>query len=177
MQVLDIGCGPGSITAGLPGEVIGVDVHPVPIPGSPVAAGDGGALPFADSVFDAVYMNAVLQHVADASAVVCEARRVMRPGAAIGVADTDWGTRIMHPYDPLLDRGQQIQEQARPTGNIRVGRELRGLLVGAGFERIELATEGRIVGSAAAISQMAAFERGWFDAPEVIAYVTELGLS
>jgi 2-polyprenyl-3-methyl-5-hydroxy-6-metoxy-1,4-benzoquinol methylase len=48
MQVLDIGCGPGSITAGLPGEVIGVDVHPVPIPGSPVAAGDGGALPFAD---------------------------------------------------------------------------------------------------------------------------------
>jgi SAM-dependent methyltransferase len=128
-------------------------------------------------VFDAVYMNAVLQHVADASAVVCEARRVMRPGAAIGVADTDWGTRIMHPYDPLLDRGQQIQEQARPTGNIRVGRELRGLLVGAGFERIELATEGRIVGSAAAISQMAAFERGWFDAPEVIAYVTELGTS
>lgn len=177
MRVLDIGCGPGSITVGLPGRVIGVDVHPVPIPSSPVAAGDGAALPFSESAFDAVYINAVLQHVVDASAVLCEARRVMRSGAVIGVGDTDWGTRIMHPHDPLLDRGQEIQERARESGNVRVGRELRGLLAGAGFERIEIGTEGRVVGSEPAVAQMAAFERGWFEAPEVVAYVTEFGLS
>ncbi len=175
--MLDIGCGPGSITVGLPGRVIGVDVRPVPIPGHPVAAGDGAALPFADSTFDAVYLNAVLQHVEDASAVLREARRVVGSGAVIGVGDTDWGTRIMHPHDPLLDRGQEIQEHARQTGNVRVGRELRGLLAGAGFERIEPTAEGRVVGWAPGVAQMAAFERGWFEASEVVAWVTEVGIS
>lgn len=177
MRVLDLGCGPGSITAGLTGQVIGLDSHPVPTTRTPVAGGDGAALPFADSAFDAIYLNAVLQHVADAPAVLREAHRVAKPGAVIGVGDTDWGTRIMHPHEPLLARGQEIQESARGTGNVRVGRELRGLLVGAGFEQIELATEGRIVGSELAVRHMAAFERAWFEAPEVVGYVTELRIS
>jgi ubiquinone/menaquinone biosynthesis C-methylase UbiE len=40
MRLLDIGCGPGSITPGLaeavaPGEVIGIDLRPEPIAGRP----------------------------------------------------------------------------------------------------------------------------------------------
>lgn len=177
MRVLDLGCGPGSITAGLTGRAIGLDAHPVPIAGTPVAGGDGAALPFADSVFDAIYVNALLQHVTDPLAVLREARRVAKPGAVIGVGEADWGTRIMHPHDPLLDRGQEIQESVRDTGNVRVGRELRGLLSGAGFEQVELATEGRVVGSELALGHMAAFERAWFEAPEAVDYVTELGAS
>lgn len=177
MLVLDLGCGPGSITAGLTGRAIGLDHHPVPTATTPVAGGDGAALPFANSAFDAIYINAVLQHVADAPAVLREARRVAKPGAVIGIGDTDWGTRIMHPHDPLLDRSQEIQEAVRDTGNVRVGRELRGLLAGAGFEQIELAAEGRVVGSELALQHMAAFERAWFEAPEVVAHVTELGIS
>jgi SAM-dependent methyltransferase len=177
MRVLDIGCGPGSITAGLTGRVIGVDVRPSPISTTPVVGGDGAALPFAGSTFDAIYVNAVLQHVADATEVLREAGRVAKPGAVIGIGDADWGTRIVHPSHPLLDRGQEIHELARGAGNVRVGRELRGLLVAAGFERIELATEGRSVGSAHAAREMATFERAWFEAPEVVAYVTERHIS
>lgn len=177
MRVLDLGCGPGSITRGLAGRVIGLDLHPLPIEDLPVVRGDAMVLPFPDQVFDALYLNAVLQHVDDAGALLREARRVARPGAVIGVGDADWGSRIMHPHDPLIVRGQQIQESVRGTGNVRVGRELRGLLTGAGFERIELAVEGRVVGSEAAAGHMAAFERGWFEAAEAVAHVTELGVS
>ena len=177
MRVLDLGCGPGTISAGLPGCVIGMDLHPLPLEDIAVVGGDAMVLPFRDESFDALYLNAILQHVEDAGAVMREAQRVARPGAVIGVGDADWGSRIMHPHDPLIERGQAIQEAVRDTGNVRVGRELRGLLTGASFERVELAVEGRVVGSEAAANHMAAFERGWFDAVEVVAHVSELRIS
>ena len=127
--------------------------------------------------FDAVHLNAVLQHVDDAAAILREARRVAAPGAVIGVRDVDWGSRVMHPHEPLIVRGQEIQEAARDAGNVRVGRQLRGLLTAAGFERAELAVEGRAVGSQLAAAHMAAFEASWFVAPEAVAHVTELGIS
>jgi hypothetical protein len=60
-------------------------------------------------VFDAIHLNAVLQHVADADAVLREALRVATPGAVIGVGDADWGGQLLHPADPLIDRGRAIQ--------------------------------------------------------------------
>jgi hypothetical protein len=51
MQVSDVGCGPGSITTGLVGRVVGVDLVPVPIeaipwwacePGQGTTGGDVG---------------------------------------------------------------------------------------------------------------------------------------
>ena len=177
MRILDLGCGPGSITTGLGGRVVGLDIAPLPVQGVPVVGGEGSALPFAAASFDAIHLNAVLQHVDDAAAVLREARRVAAPGAVIGVGDADWGSRIMHPHDPLIVRGQEIQEAVREAGNVRVGRELRGLLATAGFERAELGAECRAVGSQVAAGQMAAFEASWFVAPEAVAHVTELGVS
>jgi hypothetical protein len=58
-----------------------------------------------------------------------------------------------------------------------VGRELRGLLERAHFERVELTVEARAAGTAVAVGNVAAFERAWFEAPEVVAYVDELGVS
>lgn len=177
MRVLDIGCGPGSITVGLTGNVIGVDLHPTPVEGVPVVGASGEELPFPDRAFDALYMNALLQHVANPSAVLGEARRVARPGAVIGVGDADWGTRIIHPHDRLITRGVHIQEAVRAGGNVRVGRELRGLLTAAGFEHVELGGEARVVSSGVELAHMAAFESAWFEEPEVIDFVAELGES
>ena len=177
MRVLDVGCGPGAISVDLVGQVIGVDLSPVPIDGIPVAGANGAALPFHHSVFDAIYLNAVLQHVNDPGSVLREARRVAKPGAVIGVGDADWGSRLIHPHDRLLVRGQQVQEALRRTGNVRVGRELRSLLSSAGFERVEIGVVGSVAGTAETVGHMAAFERTWFEAPEVTAYVTELGVS
>ena len=177
MRLLDLGCGPGSITAGLGTRSIGVDVRAVAVPGVPVVGGDGARLPFPDASFDAVYANAVLQHVPDAAAVVREVRRVVRPGAVVGVGDVDWDARLVHPADPLLERGARIQEALREGGDVRVGRRLRELLTGAGFERIEVAVTGRAVGTAQAVAAAASFEAAWFEAPAAVDHVSELGLS
>jgi SAM-dependent methyltransferase len=177
MRLLDVGCGPGSITTGLGTRSIGIDRHPVPVQGVPVVGAVGASLPFADASFDAVYANAVLQHVPDAAAVVAELRRVARPGAVVGVGDVDWDASLLHPADPALDRGRRIQEALRAQGDVRVGRRLRGLLAAAGFERVEVAVTGNAVGTAGAVVGTATFEAAWFEAPEVVAHVTALGLS
>jgi hypothetical protein len=60
--VVDLGCGPGSVTAGFAdvvgadGVVVGLDLDPGPAPVS---------LPCPDDSVDAIFMCAVLQHVAD----------------------------------------------------------------------------------------------------------------
>ncbi len=175
MRLLDLGCGPGSITAGLAAGLtaVGVDLDPVPVESVPVAAADATALPFPDASFDALYANALLQHVADPLAVLREARRVARPGAVIGVGDADWGGALVHPSDPAIDRGLAIRAALRPRGDVRVGRELRGLLAEAGFERSQASVTGHADGTAEAARRMAAVEASWFARPEAVAYVVE----
>jgi len=177
MRLLDLGCGPGSITVGLGTRAIGADLHPVRIDGVPVVGADARALPFPAGVFDAIFANALLQHVADALAVLREARRVARPGAVIGVGDVDWDGHLLHPRHPLLERGRQIREAVRERADVRVGRRLRGLLAAAGFEGVEVGVTGEAAGTSRAVAAMADFEREWFEAPEVIAHVTVLGIS
>ena len=120
MLVLDIGCGPGSITVGLTGQVIGLDLAPISIEGVPVVGASGSALPFASSSFDGIYLNAVLQHVGDAGAVLREARRVAKPGAVIGIGDADWGTRLIRPTTRewlVASRSKRQPEPAETCGS------------------------------------------------------------
>jgi SAM-dependent methyltransferase len=177
MRLLDLGCGPGSITAGLGQQAgvaaFGVDLDAVRIESVPVAAADGAALPFADASFDALFANAVLQHVHDPSAVLREARRVARPGAVIGVGDADWGGALVHPADPAIDRAFEIRERMRNRGDVRVGRALRDLLAGAGFERAEASVVGHADGTADAAGWYGLSEAGWFAAPAVVAVAGE----
>jgi len=178
MRVLDIGCGPGSITKGLGvADTIGVDLSPMAIDGVQVAASDGAALPFPASSFDAVWSNATLQHVRSPIAVLREARRVCRPGAVIGVGDADWGGALFHPHDALLERSWALRAAMRPDTDVNVGRKLRDLLTEAGFERAELFVQGNVIGTQDAALGMAYGEWRWLEAPEVVAYVTSLGLS
>jgi SAM-dependent methyltransferase len=175
MRVLDLGCGPCSITVDL-GDAIGIDLDPVPAGGVPVLRADAAALPVRDASVDAVFACALLQHVRDPLAVLVEARRVARPGAVVGVADADWGGAVLHPHEPLIDRGIEIQERLR-SGNARIGRQLAALLAAAGFERCEASAVATSMGTVAAVTVVAAFEGSWFTAPEVVAHVTELAVS
>ncbi|MGK5553743.1 methyltransferase domain-containing protein [Actinomadura kijaniata] len=122
LSVLDVGCGPGTITTGLAervapgGRVVGVDPA-----GSVVAeaareaaergladvtfaTGDVYALDFPDDAFDVVHAHQVLQHLPDPVAALREMRRVCRPGGIVAARDADFGGMTWYPDPPGMDR-------------------------------------------------------------------------
>jgi len=196
MRLLDVGCGPGSITIGLaaavaPGEAVGLDASNEAIASARRRAAEEGcanarfdvadayALPFEDATFDAAFMHAVLQHLRDPLAVLREVRRVLKPGGIIGVADADYDGSIIAPEDPLLHRGFAIDSELRAhtAGDVRVGKHLRELLHGAGFERTIASATAGADGSQEVTRFMGEFEAQRYGARAFIDYVTALGIS
>ena len=100
MRVLDVGSGPGALSAALvervgPGTVAAVD--PMPdfvealrerLPGVTAAVAGAEDLPHADGIFDAALANLVVSFMTDPHAGVAEMARVTRPGGT--VAATVW---------------------------------------------------------------------------------------
>lgn len=130
MRVLDLGCGPGSITLGLaqavaPGEAIGVDLQPSQVAQAQALGAARGVmnvrfevadvyqLPFPDGSFDAVFGNAVLMHLRKPVPALVEVRRVLDPGGIVGVRDCDWGGRIHAPMTPLFDHWYTLTVRVR----------------------------------------------------------------
>ena len=116
--ILDIGCGPGTITADLAdrvprGHVTGVDAAPDIIEQArgltrgrgnlDFAAGDVYALGYPAGAFDVVHAHQVLQHLSDPVKALREMRRVTRPGGLIAVRDADYGAMTWYPEVPALD--------------------------------------------------------------------------
>jgi len=156
MRLLDLGCGPGSITLGLaeavaPGEVVGVDLQPSQVAQAQALSAARGVknvrfevadvyrLPFPDGSFDAVFAHVVLMHLREPVRALAEMRRVLRPGGVAGVRDCDWGGRIHTPMTPLLERwyALTVRIRQRNGGDPFMGRHHRRLLLDAGFARAE----------------------------------------
>jgi SAM-dependent methyltransferase len=156
MTLLDVGCGPGNITAELAtfvgeGDVTGIDLAPEVIamakkdfPSSQhenlfFEVGDVYALDFPDFQFDVVYVHQVLQHLSDPVAALTEIRRVLKPEGVVAVRDADFGAFAWSPTDPLLTRWIEIYHQLtrRNNANADAGRELLHWAHAAGFEDVE----------------------------------------
>jgi ubiquinone/menaquinone biosynthesis C-methylase UbiE len=156
MRVLDVGCGPGTITLGLaeavaPGEVVGVDLQQSMVERAQALAaerrianvrferGDAYELPFADGSFDAGLEHHVLMHLADPIRGLREVRRVLRPGGVLALRDPDVATTVQWPMTPELERFIELRMRAFALQGTdgRVGRKHRQLLLEAGFERAE----------------------------------------
>lgn len=154
-RVLDVGCGPGSITLDLarrvaPGEVVGVDSSPAVVSQARAAAqgaedagearlrfevADAMALPFADDSFDVVHAHQVLQHVADPVGLLREMARVTRPGGLVAARDADYEAMTWAPAHPGLTRWLELyRAAARGTGaEPDAGRHLLGWCHEAGL--------------------------------------------
>jgi len=124
-RLLDVGCGPGTITLDLagrvaPGQTVGVDrdagvvaeaqrlLESREVPGIEFMTADTYALGFDDESFDVVHAHQLLQHLTDPVAALVEMRRVLRPGDVLAVRDGDYGGFVWAPADPLLDRWMQL---------------------------------------------------------------------
>ena len=155
--LLDIGCGPGSISIDLAGQVaslVGIDAAAEAIAraeedrrqrgvaNASFRVADVYDLPFEDGMFDVVYGHQLLQHLADPVAALVEARRVLAPGGLIAVRDADYGTMVHDPPEPALDRWLALyHEVARHNGGEPdAGRLLSGWVAQAGFTDIVATT-------------------------------------
>ncbi|MDK0523237.1 class I SAM-dependent methyltransferase [Streptomyces sp. ML-6] len=155
MAVLDVGCGPGTITADLaelvsPGRVTGVDTAGEILTRAAGTASERGLenvgfavadvhdLDFPDDSFDVVHAHQVLQHVGDPVRALREMRRVCRPGGIVAVRDSDYAAMAWYPEIAALDTWQELyQRVARGNGGEPdAGRRLLSWARRAGFTDI-----------------------------------------
>lgn len=152
LDLLDVGCGPGTITADLaervaPGRAVGMDRSPDVIAEAAATSGRDGltfvvgdvyALDAPDASFDVVHAHQVLQHLSDPVAALRELRRVCRPDGVVAVRDSDYAAFTWDPPDPLLDRWLAVYRAvARGNGaEPDAGRRLKGWALAAGFSTV-----------------------------------------
>ncbi|MDE2813856.1 MAG: methyltransferase domain-containing protein [Gemmatimonadota bacterium] len=151
MDLLDGGCGPGTITKGLaeivaPGRVVGVDREQSQIDlarcltaGSPTIEfriDDLCSLTADDESFDVVFVHGVLEHIADPEKAISEIHRVLRPGGLAGARHADFGGFLLEPTPEPLGQFSQlfIELMKRNGGDPYCGRRQPGLFREAGFE-------------------------------------------
>ena len=157
-RLLDVGCGPGTITAELaalvaPGEVVGIDASAEVVaragelgssraPNLRFEVGDVYVLGWPDASFDVVHAHQVLQHLSDPVAALREMRRVLVTGGLLAVRDSDYGAFTWFPESPGLDRWLELYHQIteRNQAEADAGRRLGGWVRAAGFDDVTVST-------------------------------------
>jgi SAM-dependent methyltransferase len=134
-SLLDVGCGPGTLTVDLarrvaPGRVVGIDVsadvveaaraHADEVGGPDVelVVGDFRDPAAARAVtgrgdlggerFDVVHAHQVLQHLREPVEALRAMARLVRPGGVVAVRDSDYPAMTWAPADPGLDRWREL---------------------------------------------------------------------
>lgn len=152
-ELLDIGCGPATVTIDLarlvaPGRVVGLEQTEEIIEiaranaadaGAPAtltfASGDAYELPFADGSFDVVHAHQVLQHLSDPVAALREMRRVCRPGGLVAVRESDYGAMTYFPDLQGIGEWKQAYRDTAYAGGYfpDAGRMLKSWALEVGF--------------------------------------------
>lgn len=151
VDVLDVGCGTGALTATLlerlPGSsIMGIDREAAylqacrtawPTPRCRLVRGDAEALPLADASFDAALSMLLLMLVPDPLRVTRETRRVLRSGATAAAATWDDGR-----FELIREFWEEVQA-VDPRAPVHDGRRhcvspgaLRALWQGSGFVQV-----------------------------------------
>lgn len=156
ISLLDVGSGPGTITADLaarvaPGRVTALETSErvlqhtrdeVAARGCTTvdfAVGDVLALDFPAASFDVVHAHQVLQHLADPVAALREMVRVCRPGGVVAARDGDYGGFVWYPASPGLDRWNELYHAAARAngGEPDAGRFLLAWARAAGCREVQ----------------------------------------
>lgn len=156
--VLDLGCGPGTISVEMarlvaPGNVTGIDFSESQVLLARKHAGEAGVsnvdfhlgscyeLPFANQSFDRIFCHALMEHLAEPVGALREAFRVLQPDGMIGLCSPDADGWLLSPPSPELEAAVTTYAdlQRANGGNLRIGKHLGVLLEDAGFTAIRLA--------------------------------------
>ena len=155
MSLLDIGAGPGTITADLaalvqPGRTTALEANEAALDITRATfakleievdfvVGDVHRLELPDDSYDVVHAHQVLQHVGDPVQALKEMRRVCKPGGIVAARDSDYHAFTWFPELPELDEWMDLyQRMARANGGEPdAGRRLLSWALAAGFEKVE----------------------------------------
>ncbi|WP_037318609.1 class I SAM-dependent methyltransferase [Amycolatopsis orientalis] len=130
MGLVDVGCGPGSITLGI------ADGHRKSTVDFLVA--DARALPFAEASVDVVFAHAVFEHLKEPGAALAEIRRVLKPGGSLALSTSDWSRARLRPKTANVDaalRGHHLLCR-RAGGDPFAGRSIPAAVTAAGFRDV-----------------------------------------
>jgi SAM-dependent methyltransferase len=166
-HVLDVGCGPGALTAELVrrvGEdaVSAVDPSDAFIaaardrhPGVDVQSASAERLPFADGAFDAVLAQLVVHFMTDPVAGLREMRRVTSPGGTVAACVWDHGGERT-PLAVFWQAARELDPGVHDESDLPGAREghLRQLFVDAGLTSVEAT-------SIEATADFASFDDWW----------------
>jgi ubiquinone/menaquinone biosynthesis C-methylase UbiE len=159
MRLLDVGCGPGSITLGLaqrvaPAATIGIDMSPSVIETARSLANEKTTAHlsfevgniyqprFAAESFDAVFAHQVLQHLRQPIDALGRMRALLARDGVLGVRDVDWGSATFYPENQGMRRFLDLYYELahRNGGEPNAGRYLRYWLRQAGFVEMRVST-------------------------------------
>jgi ubiquinone/menaquinone biosynthesis C-methylase UbiE len=159
MRLLDVGCGPGSITVGLarrvaPAETIGIDPSEsvIETARSLIDGKTGSKLTFevgniyeprfAPLSFDAVFAHQVLQHLRQPVEAIRQMRELLAPGGILGVREVDWGSVTFYPENTGMRRFLDLYYALaqRNGGEPNAGRFMRRWFREAGFAEMRVST-------------------------------------
>jgi len=188
MDVLDCGCGPGTITLGFselvaPGQVVGTEIEQSQVAlarenaakrnvsNTRFEVADIYTLPFEGSSFDAVFISAVLGNLREPVRGLREALRVLKPDGVIGIKEFDDVGRLVHPLDPPLKQYYELYWRLRSESghDPQSGRKVGALLVEAGFSEVKMSACYESIADPKGLSGVARvsaalLSEGWGDA-------------
>ncbi len=138
MGVVDVGCGPSSITLGIDGGHRASTVD--------FLRADARALPFADASVDVIFAHAVFEYLEQPGVALAEFRRVLRPGGSLALSTSDWSRARLRPKTANVDaalRGHYLLWR-RAGGDPFAGRSIAAAVAAAGFTDVRTKTRYRV---------------------------------
>lgn len=196
LNVLDFGCGPGTLSVGLarlvePGELHGVDIEDSQIAIAQSAARSGGHdnaafrvadatdLPFEDDSFDVAHCHTVLTHVPDTQAALSEIRRVLKPGGIIAGRELITASCFVEPDLGDFEEAWKVFASllSGNGGHPNMGRELKNAFIEAGFTDPRVTSSFETYAEPEDIAFLCGFIIGWFFTPEIMQAATMYGFA
>lgn len=152
-QLLDVGCGPGTITIDLANHVshvTGIDAGASIVAQARQLAtnyevsnvdfniADVYDLPFADGTFNVVHAHQVLQHLSDPVTALRQLRRVCVPGGIVAARDADYAAMSWYPHSQELSDWQRLYRTIATAngGQPDAGRRMLSWANEAGFAEV-----------------------------------------